>query len=93
MHSQQMHSRDGFCLDSLSGPSRFWPTPRAGAMASAAPHVGGLAILALSVREMDVLRPALLHTCIELLPGLTPPEAARQAMLQRAPQITLMGHC
>lgn len=46
-------------------------------MRDVAPHAASLALLLLSP-PLDVLRPALLAVCVQLLPSFTPAEAARQ---------------
>lgn len=63
----------------------------AGGMASVAPHLAGLAMLVLSP-ELDVIRLAALHACAELLPGLTSPEAVRQASFFRSSQRSSNWH-
>lgn len=48
----------------------------AGALGSLAPHAAGLALLIRGSR-VGTLRAALLRSCAQLLPSMTPAEAAR----------------
>ena len=51
-----------------------------GALGSLAPHAAGLALL-ISSSRVETLRAALLRSCAQLLPSMTPAEAARYHML------------